>query len=648
MIFRPRERADVQTVPDRPRTGPPPKVSVIIATYCSGSGIDRVMASLDRQTMPQDDFEVILVDDGSPDDTFQHLKQIARARDNVRIFQIPNSGWPSKPRNVGIEHARGEYLTFMDHDDALYPDGLLAAYRYAVETKADIVSPKESKTNDSFWQMNPPVWSNVPNLAADPGIALLIPLVPHKLYARHLFTDHHIRFPEGRRVLWEDQFINIEAYRHAKVVALEAQTPFYLWYGSDTNTSHTFRPDRQDFWDRLADLIEFVDKTLPADQFTRSHDFLMLHHLRSRVIDRTLSVINKSDGKAAGLVAKNAQKLLRRFLTDDLRRQLPLKHRIQALLLGEGKVDLARKFHRYDRSMSITVESTDVDWSDTRLQVTVDARLAPNGASGGFRREAGRVMMNVPADVRRAVPDELLDVSDVRDDMECRMLVRARGDSYTSWHVRTHTVATDFETVKDVVVPVWRGLAELDLVTGAAGNPLPEQVYDVRSVVDFAGMKRKPKVGYSGPVKPALIDGRAGVAYPSASQTLALDLHQHTRTLAIDAWPGRGSAGSTDRFSARLRRIHVHGRESLPAPNVVAIPVAGIVDGRSPEDLLEQLQSAGHRLDVAITTDGTVASLEGRAALPAGLYWLYARRSGKLNRTVRQLLVGPDGAISVV
>ena len=89
-----------------------PKVSVIIAAYCPGEAVHRVIDSLDAQTLPQRDFEVIFVDDGSPDDTFARLQGFAATRPNMRVLRIKNSGWPSRPRNTGIEHARGEYLLF--------------------------------------------------------------------------------------------------------------------------------------------------------------------------------------------------------------------------------------------------------------------------------------------------------------------------------------------------------------------------------------------------------------------------------------------------------------------------------------------------------------------------------------------------------
>ncbi|WP_434810433.1 glycosyltransferase family 2 protein [Microbacterium sp. bgisy189] len=127
-------------------------VSVVIPTYRTPiSGLQRLVASLDRQTMPSEDFEVIFVDDGSPDDTHARLLAVQRSRPNVRVERIENSGWPSKPRNVGVELAEGAYIAFADHDDEFYPDALRAAHALAVANDADVVVGKESRTETPSW-----------------------------------------------------------------------------------------------------------------------------------------------------------------------------------------------------------------------------------------------------------------------------------------------------------------------------------------------------------------------------------------------------------------------------------------------------------------------------------------------------------------
>ena len=85
----------------------PPKVSVIVPTYCSGPGLDAVMRSLVAQTLGKDEFEAVFVDDGSPDRTYDRLREFATEHAWVKVDQIPNSGWPGRPRNVGVRRATG-------------------------------------------------------------------------------------------------------------------------------------------------------------------------------------------------------------------------------------------------------------------------------------------------------------------------------------------------------------------------------------------------------------------------------------------------------------------------------------------------------------------------------------------------------------
>ena len=115
-----------------------PKISVVVPTFTPGELLNRVVRSVEAQTMPAEDFEVIFVDDGSPDDTWQRLETIRDSHSNVRIERIEHSGWPSKPRNVGLELSRGEYVLFMDHDDELYPRALEAGYAMAARNHADV------------------------------------------------------------------------------------------------------------------------------------------------------------------------------------------------------------------------------------------------------------------------------------------------------------------------------------------------------------------------------------------------------------------------------------------------------------------------------------------------------------------------------
>ncbi len=160
-----------------------PKVSVIIAAYCPGEAVHRVIDSLDAQTLPQRDFEVIFVDDGSPDDTFARLQGFAATRPNMRVLRIKNSGWPSRPRNTGIEHARGEYLLFMDHDDSLFPDGLRRAYEFAADNHARYPQPQGKQDERCLVGYVEPDGRQYLECIDRMGIDRMLPMVPHNCIA---------------------------------------------------------------------------------------------------------------------------------------------------------------------------------------------------------------------------------------------------------------------------------------------------------------------------------------------------------------------------------------------------------------------------------------------------------------------------------
>lgn len=93
-------------------------VSVIIPCYKQGHLLPDCVASLQRQTHV--DWEAIIVDDGSPDETAQIAEELALNDQRVRLVRQPNQGL-SLARNAGFRHAQGDYVQFLDADDLLLP-----------------------------------------------------------------------------------------------------------------------------------------------------------------------------------------------------------------------------------------------------------------------------------------------------------------------------------------------------------------------------------------------------------------------------------------------------------------------------------------------------------------------------------------------
>lgn len=98
-----------------------PLVSVIIPAYNSEDTVTQTIYSVLNQTFK--DLEIIVIDDGSKDNTIGRVREIEDSR--VKLFPYENGG-VAKARNRGIAHARGKYLTFLDHDDLWTPDKIEA------------------------------------------------------------------------------------------------------------------------------------------------------------------------------------------------------------------------------------------------------------------------------------------------------------------------------------------------------------------------------------------------------------------------------------------------------------------------------------------------------------------------------------------
>lgn len=101
-----------------------PTFSVVIPTYNRADKLIRTLLSVNRQTFK--DFEVLICDDGSTDHT---EKMVSRFRDNITFRSLhylysPNWGGPARPRNLGLQHATGEWICFLDSDDTWHPDKL--------------------------------------------------------------------------------------------------------------------------------------------------------------------------------------------------------------------------------------------------------------------------------------------------------------------------------------------------------------------------------------------------------------------------------------------------------------------------------------------------------------------------------------------
>ena len=90
------------------------KLSIIVPVYNAEHFLDKCIKSVQSQTLQ--DFELILINDGSKDNSLEICKKHSQEDSRIIVFNQENSG-QSKARNVGLENANGEYVAFLDSDD---------------------------------------------------------------------------------------------------------------------------------------------------------------------------------------------------------------------------------------------------------------------------------------------------------------------------------------------------------------------------------------------------------------------------------------------------------------------------------------------------------------------------------------------------
>ena len=113
-----------------------PKISIIVPVYKVEKFLSECVSSILTQSFR--DFELVLVDDGSPDECPQMCDKYSLNDPRVVTFHKKNGGL-SSARNFGLDHAKGRYIMFVDSDDLLAEDALERLYNEIITTNADVV-----------------------------------------------------------------------------------------------------------------------------------------------------------------------------------------------------------------------------------------------------------------------------------------------------------------------------------------------------------------------------------------------------------------------------------------------------------------------------------------------------------------------------
>ncbi|GAA2175503.1 hypothetical protein GCM10009846_25660 [Agrococcus versicolor] len=386
------------------------RVSVVIPVFRPREGFDELIASLDAQTLAQDRFEVLLCDDGSGPETQALLQEVARTRPNVRVLDLPHSGWPGTPRNHGIDAARGDFVQFVDQDDRLTPEALERLVAYADEHGSDVVVGKEVGEGRDIPRRI--FRADVPDarLGRDP---LLQMLTPHKMFRTAFLREHGIRFPSGR-VRLEDHMFVMRAYFAADVISILASVPCYVWVQRAGSASSS-RIDPPTYYPHLETVLDIVDEHVEAGP---DRDRLLRHWLRGKILQRLAGPqMLRYPAAYRELLLDVVTPIVERRFGPGVDAGLAVPHRIRVALLRAGRRDALLALARFESEQQVRAEVTSATWSrggglHLRMQlafagaqvesedVAEDAEPAPATTEAALRRwVSSGWLADAPADV---------------------------------------------------------------------------------------------------------------------------------------------------------------------------------------------------------------------------------------------------------
>ena len=222
-------------------------LSIIVPVYNKEMFLKECVESIGNLEISKDKIEALFIDDLSTDNSYEILKEYEKQNDFVKVIQLDvNSGSPSKPRNVGIKEAKGEYVTFLDADDWLDSKGMPILINQVKENGSDVGFGHSIKHDDkSITKLARFTSFKVDNNLIPYEINKIFRAVgpPGKILKRSIIIDNNIEFKHMK--YGEDKLFFIEAISKCKTASM-----------NDVPVYHVNRYSENDSLVKQTDIIE--------------------------------------------------------------------------------------------------------------------------------------------------------------------------------------------------------------------------------------------------------------------------------------------------------------------------------------------------------------------------------------------------------
>ena len=259
-------------------------ISVIVPVYNVAQYLEKSIASIQQQTYQN--LEIILVDDGSTDESGKIAEELALADKRVKVYHQMNQG-QSQARNYGRNIANGQYLIFIDSDDYIHPDMIATLYQQLVREDADVSS---CGVMNVYSNSETPQSSNIDNYFVCDSKKFLseylvgekIPgSICNKLIKRDIAK--HLSFPKGK--IYEDAYYHFDLIKVAKKYVVNTKPHYYYFHRGDSSTTKPFSEKDLSCVDVYETFYNYVMSYYPE---LKKEAFFRLAHAYFVVLDKML------------------------------------------------------------------------------------------------------------------------------------------------------------------------------------------------------------------------------------------------------------------------------------------------------------------------------------------------------------------------
>lgn len=381
-----------------------PKISVIMPVYNTGIYLEETLNSLVNQTII-DDIEVLMIDDGSTDESRYIIEKFALDYDNFHACHKENEG-QGIARNYGVSIAKGDYIHFMDSDDYIIPDAYEKLYNLVLSKDYDFVVGNVMKFTDyncwedilfknAFQDLNEDTEFHSIN---DHPFLVWDTITCNKLFKKEFLQKNNIQFP-NEKIFFEDVLFAFECYINSDSFCY-LNDYFYFWRFRKNLSSVTQRNNTaKNFLDRLEILHKIRELTLSCNLTEKTLNKLfgkwLVHDLKMY-----LRVIDNFPSECYEKIFNSISDLIE-DIPLSVKRDLPSYQKIMYKMIEENDIDSLLYFAPLDNQLKdasydfnlkdeynelmdfdkdalneeLIADKTDIDNDDDSIFITFDYKI---------------------------------------------------------------------------------------------------------------------------------------------------------------------------------------------------------------------------------------------------------------------------------